>query len=118
MDTNDNFLGELNDTCICFKIPLYYKDFDIEKFGTDNNYYDAQITLETCKHCGRKWLNYLVEWEWYTRAGRWYRGIISDGDLKAITPDRVKRYLEQLDWYIRGGSFYDSYGIYARGGIF
>jgi hypothetical protein len=64
----------------------------------------GEVTVERCKRCGRYWLHYLVEYEYLTAAGRWFRGIISPEAAASMNAASAKKTLETLDWYFRGGS--------------
>jgi hypothetical protein len=104
--------------CKCFAPPLHYTDYQISYIGVDEtNGRFAEVTLQTCIHCGAKWLNYLVEFEAFTKSGRWYRGVISENELKDIQPEKVVAYFESLDWFIFGGSYFSSTGMYGKGKV-
>ena len=64
----------------------------------------ADATLNRCRSCGRLWLRYLVEYEVFSRSGRWARGLISDEAAQTITPETAAPFLNGLDWYLYGGS--------------
>jgi hypothetical protein len=104
--------------CKCFIPPLHYTDYQISYMGVDEtNGRFAEVTLQTCIHCGIKWLNYLVEFEAFTKSGRWYRGVIPENELKNIQPGKVVAYFEGLDWFIFGGSYFSSTGMYGKGKV-
>jgi len=101
--------------CVCHKPPIHHSDYEISFLGVDKtNGRFAEVTIEKCKHCGTEWINYLVENEAFTRSGRWYRGILENGQGK-IKPENVETYLENLDWYIFGGSYFNSTGKTGKG---
>ncbi|MET3037757.1 hypothetical protein ABXT08_16795 [Chryseobacterium sp. NRRL B-14859] len=102
--------------CICEKPPLHYENYTEKPLGTDmtNGRY-GEVTIKECIHCKRKWLNYFVEYEFYSKSGRWYSGIIAEEDLKAIHPENAIGYLETLEWYIYGGSFFSGMGCIGKG---
>ncbi|SFB74180.1 hypothetical protein SAMN05421780_101213 [Flexibacter flexilis DSM 6793] len=102
--------------CKCFVPPPHYTDYQSHFIGTDDtNGRFAEVTHETCIHCGTIWLNYFVEFESFRKSGRYYRGIISAGELQTITPSNAVQYLESLDWFLYGGSYFDSWGTYGSG---
>ncbi|MBL7747598.1 MAG: hypothetical protein JNM19_09250 [Chitinophagaceae bacterium] len=104
--------------CKCFIPPLHYTDYEKTYWGVDTtNGRFAEITLEVCVHCGTKWLNYLVEYEAFSKSGRWYRGVVQDNNLKGIVPGKVVSYFEGLDWFIFGGSYFSSTGMYGKGKV-
>jgi len=102
--------------CSCLKLPIENTNFASSILGVDNtNGRYADVTVEQCKLCNRKWLRYFVEYESFTKSGRWYRGIVSDNDLLEITPENSIAYIEKLDWYIYGGSYFSSTGAIGKG---
>lgn len=104
--------------CKCHDLPPHYSDYTSSSLGIDKTEGRfADVTLEICKHCERKWINYLVEYEGTSRSGRYYRGLISDIALSKLTPETAVEHLEKLDWYIFGGSHFSSGGIYGRGKV-
>lgn len=104
--------------CKCFIPPLLYTDYNISFWGIDKtNGRFADITLETCVHCGTNWLNYMVEFEAFSKFGRWYRGIVSEKEIKKLQPEKVVEHLEGLDWFIFGGSYFSSTGMYGKGEV-
>jgi hypothetical protein len=104
--------------CLCFKPPLNYSDFDQRNLKgydeTDGRF--GEVSIETCKHCGTKWLRYFVEYEAFTKSGRWYRGVVSDEVSEAVTLESAVSILEGLDWWIRGGSYFISDGKKGKKG--
>lgn len=91
--------------CNCNKPPFYYLDYNSIYLGTDDNY--ADITIDTCKNCGKKWLKYLIEEEHYTKSGRWWRAPIDSSIVNILTAENSKELIESLDWCFVGGSYYD-----------
>lgn len=73
----------------------------------------ADVTVETCRACGRRWLGYAWEVEGISRSGRWYRGL-TRADVE-ITVENAAATLESLDWYWAGGSYFDGRVHRARG---
>jgi hypothetical protein len=104
--------------CLCFRPPFDYRDYVSEPVGIDmTNQRFGEVSIQTCKRCGTKWLHYLVEYEAFTTSGRWFRGLISEEALAAITPSGAIPYLEQLPWYFMGGSYFHSRGRRSSGKI-
>lgn len=102
--------------CICENPPLNYQNYIEFYSGIDytNGRY-AEVTMSKCKYCNRTWLNYLVEFEAFTKSGRWYKGIVLEHDVSKINPKNSIKYIEELDWYIFGGSYFNSTGMYGKG---
>ena len=105
--------------CNCMKPPFYHSEFDSSDIGVDKtNGRFGQVSLKTCKRCGRKWLHYQIEYEAFSGSGRWYRGLISDDLLKTVTPESAVVILEGLDWHFYGGSYFKTQGRKGSGQIF
>lgn len=104
-----------NRDCKCFNPPFNATDFEISQIGSDDRH--AEVSVEICNLCGRRWLRYFYENEFFSGSGRWYRGMISDGDSLLITAHEATDYLENLDWYFIGGSYFDSLGKISKGKI-
>jgi hypothetical protein len=102
--------------CICMKPPFHHADFDSTEIGVDKTHGRfGQVSIETCKRCQRKWLHYLVEYEAFSRSGRWYRGLLSDELAKSVTPETAVEILEDQDWYFYGGSYFQTQGRMGSG---
>lgn len=96
-----------DENCACLTPPFHHADFDSRHLGTDaaNGRY-AEVSIDTCRRCGRTWLLYLVEYEAVPHSGRWYRGLVTPAVAAGVTPDSAARVLEGLPWRFRGGSFF------------
>ena len=88
--------------CECLKGNFYYTKFERRDLGMDDDYGEASI--HRCKNCGRYWLHYLMEYEYLTAAGRWFRGLVTPDVAASVDAQSTKRALEDLEWYYRGGS--------------
>lgn len=93
---------EKPDTCPCLEGKVYYQKFDERYVGADKDY--GEVSVYRCKRCGCYWLQYLIEYEYLSRAGRWFRGAITPQVAASVGPETAKKILEGLDWYYRGGS--------------
>jgi hypothetical protein len=91
--------------CKCNKPPFYYFDFDIVELGISSNY--EEVTIHTCKKCGQKWIKLFIEEEHYRKSGRWWRAPVNAKELKTISVESSKKFIESLDWCFVGGSYYD-----------
>jgi hypothetical protein len=99
--------------CACEQGTARFTQFESRNVGCDETEGRfADVTLERCKTCRRLWLRYLVEYEAFSRSGRWARGLISEADAAAITPETAVAHLNGLQWYLYGGSYFD--GIPGR----
>lgn len=103
--------------CTCMNPPLDYRDFEShpasDQFSEDR--YGAEITVETCKHCGTHWLCYFVEYPAFTSSGRWCRGVVTDYEISKLTTDNALSLLEILPWYLYGGSYFGTTGKQGSG---
>ncbi|MGD1318339.1 hypothetical protein [Chryseobacterium sp. 2R14A] len=102
--------------CICEKPEFHHTDYRESLIGVDktNGRY-ADVSLLQCKLCQRIWIKYLVEFESFSKSGRWYRGIISKKEANVMPPENAVEYLENVDWYIFGGSYFESTGTFGQG---
>lgn len=65
------------------------------------------MRIDRCVHCQRLWLHYFVEYESFSRSGRWARGLISAAEAEVIAPADAVAHLERLPRYLYGGSYFD-----------
>jgi hypothetical protein len=104
--------------CRCMTPPFYFLDYDSQSLGVDEtNGRFGEVTIETCKACGRKWLHYFVEYPSFSESGRWYRGLVTPEILKLITPERAPELLAGLPWHFSGGSYFRTTGRRGTGPI-
>ncbi len=102
--------------CHCHQPPFLHSDFTTKTIGTDlthGRYGD--VTLEKCNACGDLWLRYFVEYEAFSRSGRWFRALISEQLSKTITPEGALAYINRQPWYLAGGSYFQSDGFRTSG---
>ena len=99
--------------CVCEQGGARFTEFESRDVGRDETEGRfADVTLNLCRTCGRTWLRYLVEYEAFSRSGRWARGLISEADANTISPETAVAHLNGLEWYLYGGSYFD--GISGR----
>ena len=77
---------------------------DLDWDTTDGRF--ADVTILECQNCGRLWLRYFVEYEAFSRSGRWAMGEIDPETAMIIRPEEASQYLAGLPYYIRGGSYF------------
>lgn len=114
----ENRLKMNKDNCKCYYPPISGLEYTRDFIGTDmtNGRY-GEVTIDKCTSCNSLWLHYFVEYEEFSRSGRWYRGLISQEDLKNITPENSVEYLKTVEWYIYGGSYFNSTGKIGSGKV-
>lgn len=104
--------------CRCLTPPFDYRDFESQDVGVDETKGRfGAVSIETCKLCGRKWLRYLVEYEAFSKSGRWFRGAVPVDTAHTVTPETAIAVLEGLAWYFVGGSYFDSTGFRRAGPV-
>lgn len=105
--------------CRCMNPPFYYLDFESISLGEDetDKVNSTEVTIETCKSCGSKWLRYFFEHPLFAHSATWYRGLITDEIARSVRADNAIALIESLEWYFRGGSFYKSDGEKCSGKI-
>ena len=98
--------------CICLDLPLPFDHYEEVRFiGIDEILGRfGQVTLKRCRHCQRYWLHYFVEYEAFSKSGRYYMGLITPETAETLTPETAVDYLENLDWYLYGGSYFGRMG--------
>jgi hypothetical protein len=106
----------MTNDCRCLTPPFDHRDFTSQPIGIDKTAGRfAEVTIETCRACGRRWLHYLVEVEGISRSGRWYRGLISDEVAQTVRPEAALGVLGSLAWRFAGGSYFASDGFTMPG---
>lgn len=102
--------------CACEKPNPSYTEYRSSELGIDHtNGRYGEVTIQQCKLCQRIWIHYFVEYENFSKSGRWYKGIVSKKDRPQITPENAVEYLESLEWYVYGGSFFENTGEFGQG---
>lgn len=100
-------------SCPCLEGDTYFKNFEKRAIGADSNF--GEVSVVTCKRCGRTWLHYHIEYEYLSRSGRWFRGVVAPAVAASIEPAEAVNVLECLEWYFRGGSAFGGEVIKTRG---
>jgi hypothetical protein len=104
--------------CRCFSPPFDFRDFDAEPVGVDQtNGRFGDVSIETCKHCGTRWLRYFVEYEAFSASGRWFRGLLTPELERTLTPTAAVALLQNLPWHFYGGSYFQTTGAKGTGPI-
>jgi len=61
---------------------------------------------DTCRRCGKRWVNYLVEDPHMSHSGRWWRAPLPKKAAVDLSAEEARRYLQEQEWCYVGGSFY------------
>jgi hypothetical protein len=75
----------------------------------------ADVTIRRCSRCRRLWLRYFVEYEAYSRSGRWAEAPIGEEAAGQMTPEAAAGFLDRAEFCIYGGSYYGHAGRRGRG---
>ena len=67
----------------------------------------ADVDVQQCLNCDRLWLSYAVEYEAFSKSGRWARGVILEESAKAILPQEAVAFLAALPSHLYGGSWFN-----------
>jgi transposase-like protein len=112
--TNNNEI----ENCPCKAPQCNAENFNFSFWATDttNNRF-AEISIYTCKHCNSQWVHYFVEYEAYSKSGRWYRCRITPLQLQQLTANNTVDFLEQAADYFYGGSYFNTTGKYGSGKV-
>ncbi|HZE97053.1 MAG TPA: hypothetical protein VE981_08495 [Planctomycetota bacterium] len=98
-------------SCRCLEGDPPCTQFERTFLGTDDLY--AEVSVDHCTTCGRDWLHYLLEFEFHTGSGRWYRGLI--GPEIAFSHRNAASVFGQLPEYWAGGSRFEG-RVHLRSG--
>ena len=95
-------------SCQCKRPPFHYVDYDTVQLGEDAR--GAEVSLETCRHCGAVWLKYLIEEPYYSRSGRWWRVELPPESKEVPSAAEAREFIERQSGGFVGGSFFNSQG--------
>jgi hypothetical protein len=97
--------------CLCMTPPFVFLDYEFELLGLDEtNGRFGEVSLQTCKACGRQWLHYFFEYEVFLKSGRWFRGLVPAEQLVSLSPESAVELLESLPRYFYSGSYFETTG--------
>jgi hypothetical protein len=71
---------------------------EIDTDRTEGRY--ADVTLTRCTKCRRLWLRYEVEYEAFSRSGRWCEAVIDEASAATMTPEAAPAYLAAAPWHV------------------
>lgn len=96
-------------SCSCLSGRHRATDFAERFVGTDAaSGRFGEVSILTCRRCGRRWLRYAWECEGFTASGRWGVGSVSPDVAASATAGTALATLEALAWYFVGGSYFGS----------
>ncbi len=92
--------------CGCASATAQHRSFEewrtLDPDLTEGRY--ADVSILKCRKCGQLWLRYFVEYEAFSRSGRWGRGRIDEARALTIQPHEGASFLAELPSYLFGGS--------------
>ena len=93
--------------CDCEAIHVIH-DAEVTDLGVDRrNGRFGEVRLHRCAACGARWLHYLVEYEAFSRSGRWFCGRVDEAAAASASAATAIATLAALPWYWAGGSYFD-----------
>lgn len=102
--------------CRCLELGPRLGSYDETCIGVDKtNGRHGDVTVRTCRECSRVWLHYLVEYEAFSKSGRWFSGLLRDETVNSVTPETAVSILEELPWHVYGGSYFNTSGRRGTG---
>lgn len=109
-----------NSDCACLELgPKRTKRTIVRDLGQDTTQGRyAEATVVQCTQCGRLWLRYSLEYEAFSRSGRWAQGPIDNATAATITAAAASEFFHRAEWYVFGGSYYGHTGKRGRGRLY
>lgn len=105
----------MNYTCECQNPQSKNSQFERNFLGIDEQKGRfGEVSIDTCKACQSKWIYYFVEYEAFSKSGRWFRALINSKDIDKITPLNAVDFFDENSFCIAGGSYYDSIGFILK----
>lgn len=74
-----------------------------------------EVSVMKCCNCGAPWLRAFLEYEAFSRSGRYYRAPVQEADLAGLTPDAALGLIETAPFKIAGGSRFDGREVVVNG---
>jgi hypothetical protein len=78
---------------------------DPREIGMTDRYWE--LSTMRCPRCGATWLRAFLEYEAFSKSGRFYRAPATEGQLAALTPEGALALIEAAPFKIAGGSRFD-----------
>jgi hypothetical protein len=105
--------------CPCLDAPLTFDRYEVIAYlGVDTTHGRyGEVTIRRCRHCGRRWLHYRVEYEAFPGSGRYFMGLIAPHAAETLTPEAAVPYLNSLEWHLYGGSYFGGKAGRSRGTV-
>lgn len=102
--------------CTCETPSTYSPNWDVLMEGVDETEGRfGDVSVRRCPQCSKLWLCYHVEYEAFSKSGRWFRCLIAGNELKHIKPENAVDVIGRSEWYFRGGSYFNGEATFASG---
>lgn len=95
--------------CACQNPPFHFERYAVDLLGEDSA--GAEVSLLTCKQCGRIWLKYFIDEPHYARAGRWWHVAVTPEQRANLSADNARDFIQAQKEGFVGGSYFDSVGL-------
>lgn len=104
--------------CECFEATgrLINPEVLFDGVDTTNSSY-GDVTLFRCHGCSTAWLRFAIEYESFSRSGRWYRAPVPPEREAEVTAENAIEMLNSLKPLFAGGSRFDSPGFETHGRV-
>jgi hypothetical protein len=98
--------------CDCFQPDGRPVNPEVLFEGTDttNSSY-GEVTLSRCQRCTTAWLRFFIEYESFSRSGRWYRVPLPADCVAKVTAENAVAMVNEMTPRFAGGSRFNSNGF-------
>jgi hypothetical protein len=111
---------ELQD-CACWDEQCQSGQFDTETVSARRSGSTVErIDAWTCRDCRNRWLRLSVEDEEHPGWSAWYRGLVTDEQVRSgadLSQEKAMELLGSMRWHYFGGAYYRSSGDRSAGAV-
>jgi len=98
--------------CHCEIPPFNHQHYTELYGGYDNKH--GHVEVSQCIKCKQKWIKYLIEEEWQTNSGRWWRVKLNSSSIEI---EDAREFFEKQTLGFFGGSFFGHAGKAFQGKV-
>jgi hypothetical protein len=104
--------AEVQPDCSCFEpaVRLINPKQIYSGVDTEHSSY-GEVSVEQCSGCMTFWLSFYIEYESFSRSGRWFRAPLPASLVAEVSANNAIDVLNTLTPRYAGGSYYDSAGF-------